>query len=136
MELVRQLYEPGYNQDHVLNLFRFLDWVLVLPKRLEAEFWTELKAYEEERKMPYITSVERIGFERGHDQGVKEEAQRSLERSRSLILRQLTRQVGTLPDKALTKINTLSIERLESLGEALLDFESIEDFTAWLKTQK
>jgi hypothetical protein len=86
--------------------------------------------------MPYITSVERLGFERSYDQGFKEEAQRFLEQSRSLMIRLLTRQVGTLPDKALTKINTLSIERLESLGEALLDFESIEDFTAWLKTQK
>lgn len=86
--------------------------------------------------MLYITSVERLGFERGYDQGFKEEAQRFLEQSRSLMIRLLTRQVGTLPDKALTKINTLSIKRLESLGEALLDFESIENLTAWLKTQK
>ncbi len=89
----------------------------------------ELDAYEEERQMPYITSVERIGFERG----VKEEAQRSLERSRSLILRQLTRKVGTIPDDTLAQINALLIERLELLGEALLDFESIDDLTAWLK---
>jgi hypothetical protein len=129
MQLVRQLYEAGYNAEQVLNLFNFLDWVLVLPKRLDAEFWLELKAYEEERQMPYITSVERIGFERG----VKEEAQRSLERQRSLIIRQLTRKVGTLPDPVLAKIDVLSIAHLESLGEALLDFESIEELTAWLE---
>jgi hypothetical protein len=129
MQLIRQLYEAGYNAEQVLNLFNFLDWVLVLPKRLDAEFWIELKAYEEERQMPYITSVERIGFERG----VKEEAQRSLERQRSLIIRQLTRKVGTLPDSLLTKIDVLPIAHLESLGEALLDFESIEDLIAWLE---
>jgi predicted DNA-binding ribbon-helix-helix protein len=89
MRLIRQLYEEGYNQEEVLNLFNFVDWVLVLPKRLEAEFWLELKAYEEERKMPYITSVERIGYDRGKAEGREEEAQRSLERERSLILRQL-----------------------------------------------
>ena len=27
MRLVRQLYESGYNQNTVLNLFRFLDWL-------------------------------------------------------------------------------------------------------------
>lgn len=133
MQLVRQLYEAGYNAEQVLNLFNFLDWVLVLPRRLEAEFWTELKAYEEERQMPYITSVERIGFERGYERGIEEEAQRSLERERSLILRQLTRKVGTIPNPVLTQLNALSIERLESLGEALLDFESIEDLMAWLE---
>jgi hypothetical protein len=113
----------------VLNLFNFLDRVLVLPKRLDTEFWMELKAYEEEHQMPYITSVERIGFERG----VKEEAQRSLERQRCLIIRQLTRKVGTLPDSVLTKINALSIACLESLGEALLDFESLKDLTIRLE---
>ena len=50
----------------ILNVYRFVDWILSLPKPLEKEFWQELKAYEEDRKMPYITSVERIGFDRGN----------------------------------------------------------------------
>jgi ribosomal protein L7Ae-like RNA K-turn-binding protein len=33
----------------------FIDWLLGLPKALEVEFWQELQAYEEERKVPYIT---------------------------------------------------------------------------------
>jgi hypothetical protein len=65
MRLVRGLHESGYNKADTLNLFRFLDWLLNLPKKLENEFWQELQAYEEERKMPYITSVERIGYDRG-----------------------------------------------------------------------
>jgi hypothetical protein len=123
MRLIRQLYEEGYNQEQVLNLFNFLDWVLVLPKRLEAEFWLELKAYEEERKMPYITSVERIGYDRG------------IERERALILRQLIHKVGSIPDPTLTIVQALAIEKLESLGEALLDFESLDDLTTWLENQ-
>lgn len=75
--------------------------------------------------MPYITSVERLGYERG----VKEEAQRSLERERSLILRLLTRKFGTLPNPVLNQLKALSIERLESLGEALSDFESIKNLS-------
>nr|WP_242041892.1 DUF4351 domain-containing protein [Alkalinema sp. FACHB-956] len=122
-----------------MNLFNFIDWILGLPKALERKFWQELQAYEEERKVPYITSVERIGYDRGkvegRQEGRLEEAQRSLERERSLILRQLTRKVGALPDHTLDCINALSIEHLESLGEALLDFESIEDLTNWLNSQ-
>lgn len=131
MQLVRHLYEAGYNTEQVLNLFHFLDWILVLPKRLDTEFWMELKAYEQERQMPYITSVERIGY----DRGVKEEAQRSLERERAFILRLLNRKIGSIPDPTLTEINDLSIAELESLGEALLNFESIEDLSAWLGNQ-
>jgi hypothetical protein len=70
--LIRQLYESGYNGNDILNLFRFIDWVLQLPKKLEAEFWTELKAYEGERQMTYITSVERIGFEQGMKRGIEQ----------------------------------------------------------------
>ncbi|OUC14969.1 MAG: hypothetical protein B0A82_09285 [Alkalinema sp. CACIAM 70d] len=135
LRLIRSLHESGYNKTDVLNLFNFIDWILGLPKALERKFWQELQAYEEERKVPYITSVERIGYDRGKIEGQMEEAQRSLERERSLILRQLTRKVGAVPDHILDRINALSIEHLESLGEALLDFESIEDLTNWLNNQ-
>jgi hypothetical protein len=72
MILIRQLYESGYNGNDIVNLFHFIDWLLKLPKHLEAEFWTELKAYEGERQMTYITSVEKIGFDKGKKEGKKE----------------------------------------------------------------
>ncbi|WP_432809958.1 hypothetical protein [Pantanalinema sp. GBBB05] len=62
----------GYSRREVLNLFKFIDWVMILPEGLKQTFWQELKAYEEERKVPYITSVEEIGFERGIQQGRQE----------------------------------------------------------------
>jgi predicted transposase YdaD len=75
--------------------------------------------------MPYITSVEQIGYERG----VKVGEERG---ERSLILRLLTRKVGAIPDHEIDRLTTLSLAQLEALGEALLDFGSIEDVTAWL----
>jgi predicted transposase YdaD len=92
---------------------------------LKQSFWQELRVFEGERQMPYITSVEEIGFERGMERGV--------ERERSLILRQLNRKVGSLPPQILEQVNGLSIEKLEVLGEALLDFEAIADLTQWLE---
>jgi Domain of unknown function (DUF4351) len=127
LRLIRSLHESSYNKTDVLNLFNFIDWILGLPKVLEAEFWRELQAYEEERKVPYITSVERIGYDRG--------IQESLSRERSLILRLLTRKIGSISDLTLDRINKLSIEQLESLGEALLDFGAIDDLTSWLGNQ-
>jgi len=41
----------------------------VLPKALETEFWQEFKQFEQERRMTYITTGERIGYERGREEG-------------------------------------------------------------------
>lgn len=52
---------------------------------------------------------------------------------RDLVLRLLNRRFGVLPDPIAAKITELSIEPLESLAEALLDFQSIADLEAWLE---
>ena len=49
-----------------------------------------------------------------------------------LILRQLTRRVGELSSEVRSQIETLSLEKLENLGEALLDFNSMGDLQTWL----
>lgn len=45
---------------------------MTLPDALEAEFQKDLSNYEGERKMPYITSVERMGIEKGRQEGRQE----------------------------------------------------------------
>lgn len=50
-----------------------------------------------------------------------------------LILRQLNRLVGELPQDLRQHVENLSLEQLENLGEALLDFTSIFDLQAWIK---
>jgi predicted transposase YdaD len=102
--------------------------VLKLPKALEAEFWQELQVYEESRKMPYITSVERIGYERGQKEGRQEGKV-------LLLVRQLTRKFGSLPDSTIDRINHLSSPQVEALGDAIFDLTTIEDLTQWLAAQ-
>jgi hypothetical protein len=113
MHLIRQLYESGYNADDVLNLFRFIDWLLSLPKGLEREFWTELEAFEKERQMTYITSVERIGFERGLKQGKKEGKESGKqEKAEEIALNML--QSG-LPIEQISQLTKLSIAKIKKL---------------------
>ncbi len=51
----------------------------------------------------------------------------------NLLIRQIARKFGTLPpDRVLQQIRALPIDRLEELGEALLDFVTIDDLYAWL----
>ncbi len=59
LALTKRLYEQGYQREDIINLFKFIDWLMSLPTELEQEFQQELNQYEEEKRMPYITSVER-----------------------------------------------------------------------------
>lgn len=64
--------------------------------------------------------------QRGEQRGRTEEA-------RSLILRQLSRRVGTLPATAEFQVQSLALPQLEALGEALLDFVGLDDLVRWLR---
>src|SRR6266498_93223 len=59
VQLVKGLYERGLRAEDVRQLFRFIDWIMELPEVLENLFREEIDRYEEEKRMPYITSVER-----------------------------------------------------------------------------
>jgi predicted transposase/invertase (TIGR01784 family) len=71
------------------------------------------------------TRVYREIKEEGREEGREVEA-------RSLVLRQLTRRLGELPHQVRSQVESLSLEQLENLGEALLDFTSMADLDAWL----
>jgi predicted transposase YdaD len=65
------------------------------------------------------------GREEGREEGRREEAV-------SLILRLLNRRLGEISSTLSQQIQELSLEQLETLGEALLDFTSLTDLTTWL----
>ena len=52
------------------------------------------------------------------------------------MVRLLQKLVGNLPEEVRKKIQTLSLNQLESLGEALLDFTAIEDLFNWLESHQ
>ena len=55
-----------------------------------------------------------------------------LEGQLELVLRQLTRRVGTLDESLMQRVRGLSSQELEGLAEALLDFSELSDLQAWL----
>jgi hypothetical protein len=129
LTLIKRLYERGYDRSTIINLFAFVDWLLILSNEAKVSFWQELRTYEEERQMPYITSVEQIGYDRGEVEGAQRQA-------RSLLFRLLNRKFGSVNDRILTQITDLSVAQLEDLGEALFDFDSIAQLDRWLSQQR
>jgi hypothetical protein len=117
--LTRALYDKGYGKQEIENLYQFIDWVIMLPEEMERALWQELKAFEEERKVTYVTNAEKFGFERGEQ---------------LMLTRLLTRKLGGIPDELMAQIQTLSISDLESLGDASIDFTQLSDLERWLRS--
>ena len=53
----------------------------------------------------------------------------------NIVLRQLHRRIGEIPTNFKEQIREFSVEQLESLGEALLEFETQIDLVNWLNQE-
>ncbi len=94
------------------------------------------------REMKTLREQEQIALEREHlirrstEEQLEQQKQLRSQQLRSIVLRSLTRDFGALPLEISDRINNLPIEDLELLGEALFDFETIENLTQWFDRLK
>jgi predicted transposase YdaD len=77
------------------------------------------------------------GIQIGRNEGITEGIQigrneATQEAEANMVIRLLNRRCGTLSDALQNTVRSLSIPQLESLGEALLDFQDITDLENWL----
>ena len=130
--------------------------LLTLPVRPEAELQTSTQKILELRP-DLLSTVLTMMFERFPTLSSKEimviagiptdqllhtrAAQDLLDRGRlegeaqgeaKLTLRQLNRRCGPLSEATIARIQTLPLDQLEALAEALLDFSGPADLTSWL----
>jgi len=118
---LRELYRRGYTRDKILKLFRFLDYILALPDDLSIRFRSELELIEEEMKMPYVTSVERIAREEGIEQGIAQGV-------RETLIETLRIRFGDVPQWLVEKIRQCSdVQTLRRLHQQALKVESLTD---------
>ncbi len=115
-KLTRMLYERNYTKEEILNLYRFIDWLMGLPESLTKQFNTQHKEYEEEKRMPYITTAERIGRE----EGLREGLQKGLEKG------ELIGNITTLEKILKCQIATKAELREKSIDELLNILESLD----------
>ena len=79
LSLVKALYNKGFSREDIMNLYRFIDWLMVLPKELDHKFQDEIRAFEEGMNVAYITTAERIGIEKGKQEGKQEGIQEGIQ---------------------------------------------------------
>jgi hypothetical protein len=118
--LAKLLYERNWGKQQIIDLFSVIDWLMTLPPELEKKLWTSISELERNIKMPYVTSVERIGIEQGIERGI--------ERGEMILLRRmLTKRFGELPSAIEIRLSQALIADLELWGDRFLDAQTLTD---------
>ena len=100
-ETRRLLSNKGWSEDDIRNLFRFLDYVLVLPDELTVRYRQELEILEKELQVPYLTSIERLAREKGIEEGIEKGVEQA---ARDLILQTIEVRFGNVPEALRSRI--------------------------------
>ncbi len=112
--LVRRLFERGYSREDVVQLFRLIDWMMVLPQELQQEFKEELSRYQEENQMPLLSRIE---------------LDAKLETLREDVITILEVRFGEVTPELIEVINTLKeVPVLKQLHREAIAIPSIEEF--------
>ena len=125
MECLRMLATLQLDPARTEFISQFIDTYLRLEANEEQRFQAEidtLESGERDAIMQTLTSWEEKGLVRGR----KEEGA-------TIVLRQLHRKFKQLSSEVEAQIQSLEVEQLEELSEALLEFESLDDLNAWLQ---
>ena len=78
--------------------------------------------------MRYVTSVERLAFQKGFQQGFQQGLQKVKQKGEARIIqRQLTKRFGPLNAETLARLQTAPCEQLESWAENLLDAATLDE---------
>jgi predicted transposase/invertase (TIGR01784 family) len=119
LDQVRQFSSSGLSQAEIIELIETIV-VYKFPQmsRQEIEAMFELSELKQTR---VYQEAKAEGRAEGQTEG-----------ERSLVIRLLTRKIGEVPVTLLDEVRALSIEKLEALAEALLDFSTVTDLKTWL----
>jgi hypothetical protein len=69
LRVAKGLYQRGWGADDIRELFRLVDWIMDLPDNLEDAFCVGMFQFDEEKRMRYVTSIERFVRKRDREEG-------------------------------------------------------------------
>ncbi len=118
LHLMRLLFERGYDRQDILELFRFIDWLVELPEDMERQFQEELTEITEEKKMPYMTSIERLA-------------------RKEMLLEYISTRFASVPDDVAAAVNSIKVgDMLKHLFHHAILCKNLDDFRKILFTEQ
>ncbi len=125
--LVKRLYQRGFDRQQVTQLFNMIDWMMRLPPEHEQRFRDDLMQFEEEMKMRYVNSIERLAREEGLNQGLNQGLHQGRRAGKAQVIgRQLQVRFGELPAWAQARLDEAVEEQLDVWSDKLVTAASIE----------
>ena len=153
--LVRLLYERDWSRQRILDFFAVLDWMMKLPRDLDRQLWQDIENIEGERKVRYVTSIERIAIEQGMEKGIAQGMEKGIEKGirvgreqgrqegrqegrregqleafTSLLLYQLNLRFGPLSTDVADRIAQATPEQIKIWAGRLLSARTLDDVFA------
>ncbi|MBC2768296.1 hypothetical protein GTU67_00005, partial [Pusillimonas sp. 7-48] len=135
LELAKLLKYWGYDVDQRTGLLRIIDSLLLLPEELDNDFFNTLTQIEDEQTMAYITSIERIYWQRHIDENKQGWLEEGLSKGEQLgqrhgaanVLQTLLQQkFGTLPDWATDQIHQADTSTLQRWAINVLNAQTLQ----------
>ena len=117
------------DEQRILRLLAFLDWLVALPTELESLFFDETESARGADVMPYVTSWERIGIEKGLERGLEKGLEQGREQGLQLgelrekhtvLKRQFDRKFGLQPEDSALIDGTDDPDRLDAALDAII----------------
>jgi len=111
-----ELYDSGMDRETLWAIYKFIDWMIRLPKDLNKTFVAEMKTIEEAKHMSLITSAEEVGLEQGVN---------SLQRVIAMIIESKFGENGSRLAERIREVERL--DSLEKFSEKLLHAQSLSE---------
>ena len=112
------LYERQWERELIRDFFVVVDWMMALPLPLETKLNYFISELEEEHKMEYVTSIERVRSALNLQKGLEEGAQTN---ASNMLSRLLTRRFGNLPAATLDRIKNATQAQLDTWFDYAID---------------
>lgn len=142
-QLTKLLFQHGWRRRRIIELFKVINWMMVLPESLQERYWQAVVKLEKEHKMEWITPLEQMFLDKGRQKGLKEGLEQGIEKGLEqgleqglargrkegalvVLERQLVRRFGPLPEVVRNKLAQASLVQLTAWGDMLPEAESLK----------
>lgn len=138
-QFILLLYELGFTHETLVQVYRFIEWIMVLPDPLEDRLYDDLKQIEGDKTMPFLTYAERKGLKEGRKKGLIEGIQKGMQKGQILglqkaIISVLEVKFAQADQTVIESVNKIqSLKKLEDLLHRAKIVKSMEEFAELLR---
>jgi len=126
-QLTKLLFQRGWGKRRIIILFKAINWMMALPLDLEERYWRNIRLFELERKMEYVSSLEQMFIDKGEKEGLaKGLAKGRTEGAAILLAEQLTHRFGPLSQTTRRKLAKANLEQLTTWSKAAFDAQTLK----------